>query len=65
MGGFEPVVRVCSRIDMKGEAQFQTGEVWEEGLRRRMPNPLDICRSNAPHSQGRYHAYLVIRALFL
>jgi hypothetical protein len=33
MGGFEPVVRVCSRIDMKGEAQFQTGEVWEEGLR--------------------------------
>jgi len=35
MGGFEPVVRVCSRIDMKGEAQFQTGEVWEEGLRHR------------------------------
>ncbi len=28
---------------MKGEAQFQTGEVWEEGLRRRMPNPLDTC----------------------
>ena len=35
MGGFEPVIRVCSRIDMKGEAQFQTGEVWEEGLKRR------------------------------
>ncbi len=32
-------------VDMKGEAQFQTGEVWEEGLRRRMPNPLDVCSS--------------------
>ena len=35
MGGFEPVIRVCSKINMKGEAQFQTGEVWEEGLRHR------------------------------